>query len=579
MEKIDNELINEIRNKTDIVDIISSYIPLTPRGKNYFGVCPFHDDNHPSMSVSREKQVFKCFSCGAAGNVFKFVSDYENINFMSAVKLLGEKCGININVKENKFNNKKNNNLYEIYALATKFYQNNINTKEGEKAKVYLKNRSIDDNLIKEFEIGLSLKNNKMLSMLLSKKYQASDLDKSSLLIKKGLEYTDKYYNRIMFPLFDLEGKVVGFSGRIYDEENPSKYINTSETEIFKKGELIYNYHKAKIEARKKGYVIVVEGFMDVIRCYSIGIYNVVAMMGTAVTKYQANLLKRIAKEIILCFDGDSAGEKATYSCINELLNIGVTPKIVRLENNLDPDEYILTKGKDLFEEKINNPISVMDFKIKYLKKDTDINDAESTTLYLHKMIDELLKIEDPILEELTIKKLKEETKIDENILREELNKKRETKTEKVEVIEKKDSKENKYIKAQKYFLYYMLNSKEAIKLYIRKKTFFPDNLCRSLLLEIIDLYEQEGMFNLADLFTKLEDKAELYKKLSEIINLNLNENPVESQLDDYLKTIEEYNIKNEIKRLKEKMQKETILSEKTKIAQKIIELKRGENL
>lgn len=579
MEKIDNELINEIRNKTDIVDIISSYIPLTPRGKNYFGVCPFHDDNHPSMSVSREKQVFKCFSCGAAGNVFKFVSDYENINFMSAVKLLGEKCGININVKESNFNKKKNNNLYEIYALATKFYQNNINTKEGEKAKSYLKKRAIDDNLIKEFQIGLSLKNNKMLSKLLSKKYQANDLDKSSLLIKKGLEYTDKYYNRIMFPLFDLEGKVVGFSGRIYDEENPSKYINTSETEIFKKGELIYNYHKAKIEARKKGYVIVVEGFMDVIRCYSIGIYNVVAMMGTAVTKFQANLLKRIAKEIILCFDGDAAGEKATYSCINELLKIGVTPKIVRLENNLDPDEYILTKGKEIFEEKINNPISVMDFKIKYLKKDTNINDAESTSLYLHKMIDELLKIEDPILEELTIKKLKEETKIDESILREELNKKREIKTEKKEVVEEKEQKENKYIKAQKYFLYYMLNSKEAIKLYIRKKTFFPDNLCRSLLLEIIDLYEKEGIFNVADLFTRLEDRNELYKKLSEIINLNLSEKLVESQLDDYLKTIEEYNIKNEIKRLKEKMQKETILNEKAKIAQKIIELKKGENL
>lgn len=576
MDKLQDNIINEIRNKTDIVEIISSYIPLVPRGKNYFGVCPFHDDNHPSMSVSPEKQVFKCFSCGAAGNVFKFVMDYENINFIDAVKLLGDKCGIEINAKTNYKKINKNEKLYEIYSLASKFYQNNINTSEGKKAKEYLKNRNIDENIIKEFEIGLALKNNKMLSNLLkNKNYDNKYLDKSSLLIKNGLDYKDKYYNRIMFPLYDLEGKVVGFSGRIYDSVDEAKYINTSETEIFKKGELIYNYHRAKIEARKKGYVIVVEGFMDVIRCYTIGIYNVVAMMGTAVTKKQANLLKRLAKEIILCFDGDDAGEKATYSCSNELLEIGVTPKIVRLENKLDPDEYIIKNGKDLFEEKINNPISVMDFKLKYLKKDTNLKDAESTSNYLHRMIEEILKIEDPILERLTINKLVEETHIDINILTDEIKSKKNIKPE---IKEQKTKKviEDKYIKAQKYLLYYMINSKDALKIYIRKKPFFPNNIYRSLALEIIELYEKNGNVNVADLFTKIIDKKELNEALSNILEINLKEKPSIDELEDYVKVINEYNINYEIERLQNKMKEESLPSKKAEIAMEIIKLKKG---
>lgn len=288
MEVISNEQINNIRSSNDIVDIISGYLPLVQRGKNYFGVCPFHDDHSPSMSVSKEKQIYTCFSCGATGNAIKFVMDYENISFLEALKLLADKAGINIDIK-NSNNNiilNKHKTLYDIYDLASKFYQNNINTTSGLKAKEYLKNRNIDDKIIREFGIGLAIKNNSVLTQLLMRKnYSTSDMLKSGLIIKPRTDYVDIYYNRIMFPLYNLNGQVVGFSGRIYDSNDSSKYINTKETEIFKKGELLYNYHRAKNSCRQKNKVIVMEGFMDVIRAYTVDVDNVVATMGTAVTK------------------------------------------------------------------------------------------------------------------------------------------------------------------------------------------------------------------------------------------------------------------------------------------------------
>ena len=371
---INQDKIIEIKNSVDIVDVISSYIPLQGKGKNLFGVCPFHDDHSPSMSVSREKQIYTCFSCGATGNIFNFIMDYEHISFREALKICADKAGIvldNFNVKEVN----KNKDLFDMYDVASKLYQNNINTKDGLDALNYLLDRKITKETIKEFKIGLALHDNK-LSKLLNKKYDTKLLNKSGLINIDGINTYDAFTDRIMIPLFNLEGKIVGFSGRIYKttDKKIGKYKNTKETEIFKKGELLYNYHRAKEYARESKTVIIMEGYMDLFRAYQVGVKNVVVSMGTAVTKEQANLLKRIATNIILCFDGDSAGEKATYSCSNELIKLGITPKIVRLPDNLDPDEFILKHGKDAFIEKINNPISVMEFKMNYLKKNKDLN-------------------------------------------------------------------------------------------------------------------------------------------------------------------------------------------------------------
>ena len=326
---ITNELINEIRNKIDIVEIISNYVPLTQRGKNYFGVCPFHDDHSPSMSVSKEKQIYTCFSCGATGNVFTFISEYEHINFYEAVKLLGTKIGYNLGITKPQSNSEDKS--LEIYNLACKFYQNNLNTALGKNAYEYLEKRKIDKETIKKFKIGLSFSKTSLTDYLLNKKIPLKELISLGISNENG---SDLFINRIIFPLYDLQGNVVAFSGRIYNTKDSSKYINTKETKIFKKGNLLYNYHQAKDILKKSESIIVMEGFMDVIRASTVGINNCVATMGTAFTKQHANLLRKMTDNIILCFDGDKAGEEATTSAIEVLKEINIKPKVINVKRS-----------------------------------------------------------------------------------------------------------------------------------------------------------------------------------------------------------------------------------------------------
>lgn len=570
MNTLSKELINEIKNSVDIVDVISSYIPLVGKGKNLFCICPFHDDTNPSMSVSREKQIYTCFSCGATGTVYNFLEDYEHISFIEAVKMCANKAGIELNIS-NKKQHIKNNELYEMYDIATKLYQNNINTNDGIEAKNYLLDRKIDIEIIKEFKIGLAIKDNK-LTKLLTKKYDEKLIEKSGLIVKNNLESFDSFYDRIMFPIEDINGKVIAFSGRIYKkyyDNKPSKYKNTKETEIFKKGEILYNYSRAKEEARKTKTVIIMEGFMDLYRAYSVGIKNVVVSMGTAVTREQATLLKRIAKDVILCFDGDSAGEKATYSCSNELINLGIIPKIVRLEENLDPDEYILKYGKEKFENKINNPINVMDFKMNYLKKNRDLNSSNDMSEYIKELIKELENINDDILRELTIKKISNESGLDIEFIKSKIEKK-EVKIAKQTI---KQEKTNMYIKAEQYLLYYMLNSTEVIKIYQNSIGYLPTDKYRKLALEINYFYKNNGYINISDLMLSLNDDTEIINTIKEINLLNLKDEYLNEEIEDYIKTIKNYNVKYESKRLKELMKMELDPNKKTEYAEKILEI------
>ena len=474
---IDQEELQHLREQVDIVDVISSYIPLTQKGRNFFGVCPFHDDNHPSMSVSREKQIYTCFACGASGNVFKFIMDYEHVSFKEAVNKVAVIAGVEMNLHLPTHQvSSKYQNLYDCYSFASKLYQNNLHTKLGQGALSYLKRRQIDDACIKEFGIGYSLKDGHTLTdLLLKKNYEKNVLIRSGLVVENSYGLSDIYIDRVMFPLWDLEGRVVGFSGRLYNDEKQFKYINSKESEIFKKGELLYNYHRAKEEARKKKQIILMEGFMDVIRAYTVGIRNVVATMGTAVTKEQASHLKRLSNEIIICFDGDQAGAKGTASCIEELLKLGVTPKVVRLENDLDPDEYIRKYGVEAFQKKLDNPMSTMDFKLAYYKKNKDLSDSADLTHYVKEVIQELSKIPDDIMREVTLKKVHDESGLDISFLKEQLDK---LQTEQKVVVKprvvKEKKRETKYEKAEKGLLYYMLRSEQAIHVYEEKVTFMP---------------------------------------------------------------------------------------------------------
>ena len=572
--KIDNNTLNEIRNNLDIVDVISNYLPLTSKGKNYFGVCPFHDDHSPSMSVSKEKQIYTCFSCGATGNVFKFIQDYENLSFIESVKKCADMAGIFINIGQSIKKN-KHQELYDIYELSQKFYQNNINTKLGKKAKQYLNNRQLDDDVIKEFGIGLSLNEKDMLTKLLKNKgYDDKTLLRSGLINENNYLLNDVYRNRIMFPLYDLNGKVIGYNGRVYNGETENKYVNSKETDIFKKRELLYNYHKAKDEARKKHQIILMEGPMDIIRAYTIGIKNCVATLGTAFGKEQAMIIRKLSNNVILCFDGDEAGLKATKGAIVELEKLGITPKIVRLENNSDPDEFIIKNGKEKFLNKINNPMNIMEFKESLLKKIYNLNNTEELANYINVMIKEIDNIDDDILKEVNINKLSKETGIDIELIKTKLTKKESSIN--IEVIPKKETiKVNKYVKSERNLIYYMLLSNDVIKMYQKKITHMPTESYRHLAFQIDYFYKEHGFINTADLITYLNEDTESIKALGEIISLDLSNEINYDEIEDYLNNIKEYNEKNQAMIYKNKLKSEFDYKKKLEFANKALEIKR----
>ena len=572
---MDNNLIDEIRKSVNIVDVISSYLPLTKKGKNYFGVCPFHDDHSPSMSVSEEKQIYTCFSCGASGNVFKFIQDYDSVPFLEAVKKCADISGIKFSYGIKKEYN-KHQDLLDIYSFASKLYQNNLYSSLGKNAREYLKSRRLDDEIIKEFQIGLSLNEPSVLSDALKKKYNDKILLRSGLVSEGEYNLYDTYRNRIMFPLYDLTGNIVGYNGRIYDNnDSTNKYINSRETDIFKKGELLFNYHRAKENTRNYKFVIIVEGQIDAIRCYQAGYKNVVASLGTAITKQHAMLLRRLSDNIVLCFDGDKAGEKATNSAIEELSKLGIDPKIVRLPNNMDPDEYILKNGKSSFDEIINNPLNIMEYKEMLLKRNINLNNTKELADYTNTMIKEISKIEDEVLKEISINKLASETNLDIKFIKSKLEKPKEVKTIKIN----NKIKYSKYEKSEQGLLYYMLKDIKVIKIYEKKITRMPTDRYRKLALKIDCFYKEKGYIDVADFLTYIHDDEESIKTASEILMLNLSDNVDEEAIIDYLNNIKSYNDKNLSKKYKEELKEEVSLDRKLELAKKALAYKiRSEN-
>ncbi len=569
--------LGEIRNSVDIVDVVSSYINLTAHGKNYFGVCPFHDDHSPSMCVSKEKQIYTCFVCGATGNVFQFIKEYENISFAEAVRKVATIGGIDVKIDEMK-PIKKESVLYDIYDLSNKIYQLNLNTSKAVTAREYLKKRGIDDNTIKEFGIGLALIKGNIAEALIKKGFDESDIIKSGLADKNNYGLNDLYRNRIMFPLWDLKGKVVGFSGRIFNDENAPKYINSRETEIFKKGELLYNYHRARNECRRKNEVIIMEGFMDVICAYTHGITNVVAAMGTAITSANAHLISRMAKNIILCFDGDDAGILAANACTNELLKLDVFPSIVVLDKTKgkDPDEYIRNNGIEAFKEKIMHPLSVMEFKEFFNKRGIDMGDSSSKALYVKKMINEIDNITDSVLKEITISKLANETGLSTDFIKSQL--KNNIVKETTIIPEKKEQNLLKYEKAEMNLIYYMLKDSKVILQYDARKIYLPTEKYRFLVREICAYYQKYGNINIADFLTFIGKNTEMVKVMGSITALDLRDEYSKDEIEDYMNAINDYNKEEEIKNLKQKMKNSIDYNEKLELAKKIAILNgRGE--
>ena len=412
---------------------------------------------------------------------------------------------------------------------------------------------------------------------MLKKKYSEDDILRTGLSYKTDYGFNDLYHDRIMFPLYDLNGSVVAYSGRKYkpqDLENNDlpKYINTRETDIFKKGNLLYNYHRAKNVARQKNEIIVMEGFMDVIRAYSVGFQNVVATMGTAVTSVQANLIKKMAKEVILCFDGDEAGKKASLACGEELLKLGVSPRVVRLEENLDPDEYIIKNGSRAFELKIKNAISFITFKLDSFKENINLKNPESLSFYINNVISELNKIEDDILREVLIKQITSDIDIDEEFIKDRLKK---PQISRRKVQKQSALKLDKYEIAQRNLLYHMLESADVIKMYNNKVTYMPKREYRMLAREISLFFKDNGYIDLSDLIDYIEGDDELSKIINDVSKANLKKY-TNAEIEDYINVIRDYNIKTETKRLKEQINEELDPIKQALIAQKIIDLKKG---
>ena len=573
---MNHDLANEIRSKVDIVDIIGERIPLVAKGKNFFGVCPFHDDTNPSMSVSREKQIYTCFSCHATGNVFTFLMNYEHIDFKEALKYLGDKVGIDTGSIKVTKKSTKYDKLYDAYKLALKYYQNNLNSTAGKLAKKYLLNRKIDESIIKEFEIGLSLESKDDLTKLLTgKDYDLATLNKVGLTSDNH----DVYNERIMFPLYDVTGKVVGFSGRIYKDNGSNKYVNTKETEIFKKGETLYHYHIAREECRLSKSVIVMEGFMDVIRASSIGIKNTVALMGTALTKEQINLLKRLSNNIILCLDGDDPGVHAALTNGELLFNNGIEVKVVEIPDNDDPDSFILKHGKERFQGLIDNALNYSDFKLKKLRDTVDFRSDEEKANYINKVIEETAKLSDEIRREVVLKRLAKEFDIGYNTLEMRMNSLLKKEDKKEIVIPKKEvTKKDKYTKAFEQIIYFMLNNDWVITEVEEGKLIFPTNAMRKTCSEIIYYYKKYGNINVADFYTSIGDKEDIMLLINGILAEEYNETTDNKELEEYFKVAREFATKEEIKRLTGLMKKEIDPLEQAKIAEKIRKLKLGDN-
>ena len=570
--------INEIRSKINIVDVISEYVPLTKKGQYYWGLCPFHNDKNPSMSVDEKRQTYTCWSCHNSGNVFNFIEQIENISFREALKKLGDRVGIQLEGYSSNFNSKYNK-YFEIYELTQKFYQLMLNTDKGTKAKEYLKKRGIDEDTIKEFGIGLALdEKDRLVKYLKEKKYDINTLNDLGLANND----IDTFINRIIFPLDDRNGRVVGFSGRIYDNSKMSKYMNTKETPIFKKGTCLYHYNLSKEHVREKKYVIVMEGFMDVIRASTIGIKNTVALMGTALTDEQISLIKKLSLNVYLCLDGDKPGQDADLHNGELLEKAGLNVKVVCLKDDEDPDSFILKNGKEKFEALIENAPNYSDFKINSLKSDVNFESDIELSNYVNKVIKEISQINDEIRCEIILKKLANETNLSYNTLEKKFNEYRSLDEEgkkKVEnnILARKDVKKDKYQRASEEFIYYMLINPKVIKVYDSKKLYFIDANLRNLAAEISYYYHEYGNITIADFYTYLNDKKELVSVFNEVQNLNLEEEISDTTIMEYVKVISDYNVNQEIKRLEEQMRRTTDEQEKISILERIRKLRIGE--
>lgn len=580
MPRLSEKKIDEIRQSVDIVDVIGNYLPLKKRGRNYLALCPFHDDSDPSLTISPEKQIYMCFVCGNGGNVFNFLKNYLKISYPEAIKMTASMGNVDISEynleKRVKPVDQKLEPLYKMHEEANKIYGHYLNTKLALAAKEYLTARKMDEKIIETFEIGFAPSNNVLKNAFEKMNFTPVAMYESGLVIEANQGY-DRFNNRIMFPLHDATGRVVGFSGRIYQpNQNESKYMNSPESKIFIKGEMLYNYHRVIEDTRQAGFVIVNEGFMDVIALYKAGIKNAVAIMGTALTKGHTRLLKRLSKIVYLCLDGDQAGRKATIKAIDILVQEGFQVKVIDLPNDLDPDEFLEKKGADELNSLINNPISSLEFKMNYYYELTNMDNYEERKNYLEIVASEICKLDDEIDQDYYISQLEKKSGFSKEIIARLVSKKSSIKiAQQSTYVPYKQSIRliDKYSRAERDLLYYMMNDKNVAMMYEAKAGFMFNDNYRIIASYIVDYYRHEIVLEIADLISSIDDEN-LVKNIVEISQLNLPKLNDTSAIDDYINIIKEKTVKIKIEELTKALKDTYDPKQKAQILKEIIALK-----
>ena len=436
MSRYSDEIIDDVRQSNDIVDVISQYVRLKRSGRNYFGLCPFHNEKSPSFSVSPEKQIFHCFGCGVGGNVFTFLTKIEGINFVEAVQQLAERANIQLPTLENNVDSAKEAlkaKVYKVNEFTAKYYHENLYRPESKMAQEYIKKRKLSNETLKSFQIGFSGKFDELYQELKKQGFEDREILESGLVNKNERgQFIDRYRNRLMFPICDVRGRVIAFGGRVLDDSKP-KYINSPENVVYSKGRHLYGLNVAKKYDIKKR-LLIVEGYMDVISLHQRDIHNVVASLGTALTQQQGYLLRNNTEQIILSYDSDEAGQTAKVRAMEILQNMGCDIRVLQMEGAKDPDEYVIKYGNARFQNLVDKAISVIEFKVKILRQSLNLESTNDKIKFLNEIAKLIAKIDNSMEREVYIEKIAKEYDVSKEAIYAEVNKLtyKESKDEKV---------------------------------------------------------------------------------------------------------------------------------------------------
>ena len=570
MVRYSDDLIDEIRNSNDIVDIISQYVNLKKSGRNFFGLCPFHNEKSPSFAVSPDKQIFHCFGCGVGGNVFHFVSKIENIGFRESIEMLANRANITLPTIDNEQDNRTSylkSRVYEINKQTAQFYHENLYKPTAKIAQEYIKKRKLDNNTLKTFLIGYSCNYNELYIFLKKQGFSDEEILASTLVNKNDRgEFIDRFRKRLMFPIQDERGRIIAFGGRILednkikDPQRPqAKYINSSENIVYSKGRHLFGLYAAKKE--KIDRIIIVEGYMDAISLHQRGITNVVASLGTALTEAQGRLLRKNSQQVIIGYDSDGAGQAATLRGLEILQNLGCDIRILQLEGAKDPDEYILKFGPERLQKCVDNAISLVEYKIKILKNKLDLNHPNDKIKFLTEIAKELAKISSDIEKEVYVDKIALDYKISKEAIYAEINKLVYGKNQNEKILQRKtpvrqDSKPQLKIstdnatKKENMIIYLLINYPEEAYSRLKSKISYEDIKDERNRKIIKKLYEElekgDSINNVLDLF----DDEDIINFLTWVMAYDFEIVEVNKCVDDILNNYEKdklISMRNEI--------------------------------